>query len=68
MILIAWFLGREIGTPIKKLTEVAERISVGDMGAEIKIKSRDEIGNLAEAILRMQDSLRLAIERLRRRQ
>jgi HAMP domain-containing protein len=38
------------------------------MGAEIKIKSRDEIGNLAEAILRMQDSLRLAIERLRRRQ
>jgi len=68
VILIAWFLGREIGTPIKKLTEVAERISVGDMGAEIKIKSRDEIGNLAEAILRMQDSLRLAIERLRRRQ
>jgi methyl-accepting chemotaxis protein len=68
VVLIAWFLGREIGTPIKKLTEVAERISVGDMGAEIKIKSRDEIGNLAEAILRMQDSLRLAIERLRRRQ
>ncbi len=68
VIIIAWFLGRAIGTPIKKLTEVAERISVGDMGAEIKIKSRDEIGNLAEAILRMQDSLRLAIERLRRRQ
>jgi methyl-accepting chemotaxis protein len=68
VIIIAWFLGRAIGTPIKKLTEVAEKISVGDMGAEIKIKSRDEIGNLAEAILRMQDSLRLAIERLRRRQ
>jgi methyl-accepting chemotaxis protein len=68
VILIAWFLGRAIGTPIKKLTEVAEKISVGDMGAEINIKSRDEIGNLAEAIMRMQDSLRLAIERLRRRQ
>ncbi len=68
VILIAWFLGRAIGTPIKKLTEVAEKISVGDMGAEIKIKSRDEIGNLAEAIMRMQDSLRRAIERLRRRQ
>jgi len=64
--LFAWLLGRTIGTPIKKLTEVAERISVGDMGAEIKIKSKDEIGNLAEAISRMQDSLRLAIERLRR--
>ena len=68
VIIIAWFLGRAIGTPLKKLTEVAERISVGDLGAEIKIKSRDEIGNLAEAIMRMQDSLRLAIERLRRRQ
>jgi methyl-accepting chemotaxis protein len=68
VIIIAWFLGRAIGRPIKKLTEVAERISVGDMGAEIKIRSKDEIGNLAEAILRMQDSLRLAIERLRRRQ
>ena len=66
--LFAWVLGRTIGTPIKKLTDVAERISVGDMGAEIKIKSKDEIGNLAEAISRMQDSLRLAIERLRRRQ
>ncbi len=68
VVIIAWFLGRAIGSPIRKLTEVAERISVGDMGAEIKIRSRDEIGNLAEAILRMQDSLRLAIERLRRRQ
>jgi methyl-accepting chemotaxis protein len=68
VIIIAWFLGRAIGTPIRKLTEVAERISVGDMGAQVKIRSRDEIGNLAEAILRMQDSLRLAIERLRRRQ
>jgi methyl-accepting chemotaxis protein len=66
--LFAWLLGRTIGAPIKKLTDVAERISVGDMGAEIKIKSKDEIGNLAEAISRMQDSLRLAIERLRRRQ
>jgi methyl-accepting chemotaxis protein len=68
VVIIAWFLGRAIGSPIRKLTEVAERISVGDMGAEIKIRSRDEIGSLAEAILRMQDSLRLAIERLRRRQ
>ena len=68
VVIIAWFLGKAIGSPIRKLTEVAERISVGDMGAEIKIRSRDEIGNLAEAILRMQDSLRLAIERLRRRQ
>ena len=68
VIFISWLLGRAIGRPIKKLTEVAERISVGDMDAAINIKSRDEIGNLAEAISRMQDSLRLAIERFRKRQ
>jgi methyl-accepting chemotaxis protein len=68
VIVIAWLLGRAIGKPIKKLTEVAERISVGDMDAAINIKSRDEIGNLAEAISLMQDSLRLAIERFRKRQ
>jgi len=37
------------------------------MQAAINIKSKDEIGNLAEAISRMQDSLRLAIERFRKR-
>jgi methyl-accepting chemotaxis protein len=68
VIVISLLLGRAIGRPIKKLTEVAERISVGDMDAAINIKSRDEIGNLAEAISRMQDSLRLAINRLRKRQ
>jgi methyl-accepting chemotaxis protein len=68
VIVISWLLGKAIGKPIKKLTEVAERISVGDMDVAINIKSRDEIGNLAEAISRMQDSLRLAINRLRKRQ
>ncbi|MGO8988021.1 MAG: zinc-ribbon domain-containing protein [bacterium] len=52
---------------IKSLTEIAYRISVGELGAEMGIKSKDEIGDLADAISRMQDSIRLSIERLRRR-
>jgi len=52
---------------IKSLTDVAERISIGDLGIEIKTKAKDEIGELAEAISRMQESIRLSIERLRRR-
>jgi HAMP domain-containing protein len=52
---------------LKSLTEVTERISVGDLAAEVETRSRDEIGELAEAIARMQDSIRLSIERLRRR-
>jgi hypothetical protein len=46
---------------------IAERISIGDLGIEIETKSKDEIGELAEAISRMQESIRLSIERLRRR-
>jgi HAMP domain-containing protein len=52
---------------IKSLTDVAERISIGDLGIEVESRSRDEIGELAEAISRMQESIRLSIERLRRR-
>ena len=39
----------------------------GEMDAQIPVTSRDEIGDLAEAIGRMQESIRLSIERLRRR-
>jgi predicted Zn finger-like uncharacterized protein len=54
-------------TRIRKLTDHAERISVGDLDVELDVKSDDEIGDLGEAIRRMQDSIRLSIQRLRRR-
>jgi len=65
--LIVTLYGNNLVTKIRHLTNVADRISVGELDAEIKIKSKDEIGSLADAITRMQDSLRLSIERLRKR-
>ncbi|MCF8027458.1 MAG: zinc-ribbon domain-containing protein [Desulfobacteraceae bacterium] len=59
--------GYRLTRKIRYLTEAADRISVGDLEAEIEVRSKDEIGSLAEAISRMQDSLRFSIERLRRR-
>jgi len=64
---IAFIAGRAMTRPIKELTDAAERISVGELDVEITVKRKDEIGELAEAVVRMQDSLRLSIERLRRR-
>jgi len=64
---IAFISGRAMTRPIKELTKAADKISVGELDVEMKIKSKDEIGDLAEAVLRMQDSLRLSIERLRKR-
>jgi methyl-accepting chemotaxis protein len=65
--LIALVAGRAITRPINQLTDVAERISLGELDAEIRVKSKDEIGDLAGAVQRMADSIRLSIERLRRR-
>jgi len=67
VVLISLFAGRAIVTPIRQLTDAANRISVGELDTEIHIQSRDEIGDLADAVSRMQDSIRLSIERLRRR-
>jgi methyl-accepting chemotaxis protein len=64
---IAWFAARGIVKPIMKLTDAAERMSLGDLNVKIDIPSRDEIGLLAQAIARMQISLRMAMERLRRK-
>jgi methyl-accepting chemotaxis protein len=65
--LIAWLSARQIVTPIRELTGVAEQMSLGDLNVEIDVKSKDEIGLLAQAIGRMQTSLRLAMGRLRKR-
>ncbi len=65
--IIVSIYGHRLTSKIKSLTDVAERISIGDLGIEVEAQSSDEIGELAEAISRMQDSIRLSIERLRRR-
>jgi predicted Zn finger-like uncharacterized protein len=65
--LLVSIYGHRLTRRITYLTDAAEKISVGELDEEIEIRSNDEIGDLAEAISRMQDSIRLSIERLRRR-
>ena len=43
-------------TPIMKLTDAAERMSLGALNVKFDIKSKDKIGLLAPAIDRMQTS------------
>jgi HAMP domain-containing protein len=62
------FYGYRLTKRIKSLTGIADRISVGDLDASVTgIRSRDEIGDLALAIKRMQESIRLAIKRMKER-
>ncbi len=65
--LIAWLSARTIVSPISKLTIAADKMSLGDLNVDLSVKSKDEIGQLAQAIGRMQTSLRLAMNRLRKR-
>ena len=64
---LALFIVASITRPLNHLAEVADRISLGELDAEIDIESGNEIGRLAESLRRMQTSLRSAIERLRQR-
>ncbi|MHB8110234.1 MAG: HAMP domain-containing protein [Syntrophorhabdaceae bacterium] len=53
--------------PIKRLSEVADKISMGDLKATVDIQAKGEIAVLAQSIERMQTSVRAAIERLQKR-
>ena len=67
VVTIAWFSARALVTPIMELTDAAERMSLGELNVKIDVKSRDEIGLLAQAIGRMQTSLRMAMNRLKKK-
>ncbi|MFH2093642.1 MAG: HAMP domain-containing protein [Pseudomonadota bacterium] len=55
-------------TPIAKITELANKISIGNLDTRIPKESKDEIGVLAEAFDRMRISMTFAIKQLRKRQ
>jgi len=66
-IILAIVMARGISSPVLHLAQVADQISRGDFETEIKAKSNDEIGQLAESVRRMRSSLEAAISRLRKR-
>ncbi|MCP3933527.1 MAG: HAMP domain-containing protein [Bacteroidetes bacterium] len=64
---VAYFLAQRLSKPIQNLTEIADEISLGKLGAVIDETERgDEIGALARAVERMGVSLQIAFDRLRK--
>ncbi len=59
-------LRRLLVRPIRELTDASERISAGQLNTKIEIRSGDEIGMLAGAINKLQTSLRIAMERMKK--
>lgn len=68
VLVVAYWLGRRLADPIRRLTTVADNVSRGEASGKILETERgDEIGALARAIERMSVSIQMAMGRLRKR-
>jgi HAMP domain-containing protein len=67
LLMVVYFYSRSVIHPIRYLSEVADRISMGDLDTPIQIKAKGEVGLLAESVERMQTSVKAALERLQKR-
>lgn len=63
--LVSFILSRRLTTPIREVTQAAHEMAAGNLGHRVLVKSKDEIGDLAESFNRMAMSLENA-ETLRR--
>lgn len=61
--LVNLWLKRYVVRPLRRLAQVAEAVSTGDMEAEFEPMSNDEVGKLGEAFGRMKMSLVMAMKR-----
>jgi methyl-accepting chemotaxis protein len=60
-IALAIIIGKRITTPLKKLTDVAGKVSMGDLNQQIDIKTKDEINDLGEAFQRMINAFKMTV-------
>jgi HAMP domain-containing protein len=67
--LVSLLLAHWMVRPLVGLTEIADRVTMGDLETSVSgkcVRSRDEIGDLARALERMRSSLKAAMLRLGR--
>jgi signal transduction histidine kinase len=64
-VLMAFLIARHVVRPVEQLTDAAHGMAAGDLGRRVTVRSRDEIGVLAEAFNTMADN-RAHLEALRR--
>ena len=66
-VVLGWLLAGGISRPVQKLAEGARRLAGGDYGSRVAVRSRNEVGVLADAFNQMGDEIQKAIEEIRRR-
>lgn len=63
---MAFTFGGKLSSNIMYLSDVTDRISLGDLDAIIEKKSKDELGVLTDSISRLRNSVKLSMKRLRK--
>jgi HD-GYP domain-containing protein (c-di-GMP phosphodiesterase class II) len=66
-IVLGTLFAGEISRPVQKLAEGARRLAGGDYGTRVSVRSRNEVGILADAFNQMGEEIQKAIEEIRRR-
>jgi two-component system phosphate regulon sensor histidine kinase PhoR len=64
-LIAAYFVSRSITLPIRQVKETARQIAKGDFGRRVRIKSKGELGELAESLNTMADELQQKMENLK---
>jgi len=54
---LLWFVSTLMTRPLHQLAEAVQRITIGDYTKKVEVKTRDEIGSLAEVFNAMQDGI-----------
>jgi len=63
--LIAWRISAAIAVPVARALEVANTVAAGDLTSRIEVSSRDEMGQLLQALKAMNESLARTVRTVR---
>jgi methyl-accepting chemotaxis protein len=55
--MIAWWLARNISVPLRSAIDVARQVAQGDLTVQVEVRSKDETGELMQALKDMTASL-----------
>jgi len=64
-IVLGIMLARSITTPLKRAVSLARQVAAGDLTTEIRTESRDEVGDLLDALKTMSTSLHKTVTEVR---
>jgi CHASE3 domain sensor protein/GAF domain-containing protein len=63
---MAYIFRGNIAGPVRRLTDVAEQIGAGDLEAQARVESGDEIGILAQTFNKMTSQIRQTLQQVRK--